>query len=209
MTHLRWSGKTLWDFYFIKSDLWEWWRSNRNGSSSPLPLHPFSFLLHPDIPNFSAGTQIFNMRHWTAQWRHENISFGSWRDVIGKDGRAAQSSTLVWLQSAHPARWKGKLLLWSTSFGVQKHPSCHCVILPSPKETVLFLGVKVSVTLVFSLNLFTDIGVRIECTVLKSQYWLSQQLKLLLFLFCFLLLLCRFQETLLCLGLQVVPEKEQ
>lgn len=49
MTHLRWSGKTLWDFYFVKSDLWEWWRSTRNGGSSPLPSHPYPDLLHPDI----------------------------------------------------------------------------------------------------------------------------------------------------------------
>lgn len=117
--------------------------------------------------------------------KHESIFSGSCSDVIEKDVRAAQPlSDSILLTLPVWERWKGKLLLWNTSFGVpkiQKHSSCHCLILPSPKESVLFLAVKVSMTLVLNLNQFTDIGVRIECTVLRSQYWLSEQPKLLLF----------------------------
>lgn len=187
MTHLRWSGKTLWDFYFIKSDLWEWWRSNRNGRSSPLPSHPspsFSILVFliflVILKSLTSDIKQLNDKH--------NIFSWSCSDVIEKDVRAAQSSAFVWLQSAHPAS-VGQM---ERQTAVVKHKFWGTKSIETPKlslyyltltqrNSVLFLAVKVSVALVLNLNPFTDIGVRIECTVLMSHYRLSQQPKLLLF----------------------------
>lgn len=119
--------------------------------------------------------------------KHKSIFSGSWSVLIEKDVRAAQSSALVWLHSAHPATLGHmerqtavvKYEFWGTKSTETKLSLCYLVL--TQRNSVLFLAVKVSVTLVLDLNLFRDIGVRIECTVLKSQYWLSQQPKLFLF----------------------------
>lgn len=124
--------------------------------------------------------------------KQESIFSGSWSDVIEKDVRAAQSSALVWLQSAHPASVRQieretavvKYKFWGPkSTETPKSPVCYLAF--TQRNSVLVLAVKVSVTLVLNLNLFTDIGVRVERPVLKSceiaEYWLSQQPKLLLF----------------------------
>lgn len=148
MTHLRWSGKTLWDFYLVKSDLWEWWRSNRNGGSSPLPSYPFPFFLHPDIPNFSAGTQIFDIRHRTAQWQTQEHFFWKLKCCNWKrcEGSSVLSPCVTPLcSSCHfGTHGKANCCCEIRVLGYQKYRNKVVTVLscPHPKKQCFILGSK-------------------------------------------------------------------
>lgn len=126
------------------------------------------------------------MRHWPAQWQTQEhflwkLKWSNWKRCEWGQLSCqplSDSSLLILPMEREAAVMKYKF--WGTkSTETPKLSLCYLAL--TQRNNVLFLAVKVSEALVFSLDLFTDMGVRIECTVLNSQYWLSHQPKLLLF----------------------------